>query len=128
MTIKSVLIVDDSKTEQIFFSQLLTAEGYTTRAASDVQEAKKMIDEHRPDLILLDVVMPGHSGFHLTRTLSRNPEYASIPIVLCTSKDQETDRIWGLRQGAKAYLVKPVQKEELLSVIQSLCLLALVHD
>ncbi len=121
MTIKSVLIVDDSKTEQIFFSQLLTAEGYTTRTASDVQEAQKMIDEHRPDLILLDVVMPGHSGFHLTRALSRNPEYASIPIVLCTSKDQETDRIWGLRQGAKAYLIKPVQKEKLLSVIQSLC-------
>jgi twitching motility two-component system response regulator PilH len=120
MTIKNILIVDDSKTEQVYLSQILLAEGYTPQVASDAEEAQRSIDLKRPDLILLDIVMPGQSGFQFARTLTRDTKYADIPIILCTSKDQETDRVWGLRQGAKAYIVKPVQKAELLEKIRAL--------
>lgn len=120
MTIKNILIVDDSKTEQIYLSQMLAAEGFSTQVASDAAEAQKLIDAHCPDLILLDIVMPGQSGFQFARGLTRDPKYANIPIILCTSKDQETDRVWGIRQGAKAYIVKPVQKAELLEKIRAL--------
>jgi len=120
MTINHILIVDDSRTEQIYLSQILIAEGYATQVASDTEEAQRLIDLRRPDLVLLDVVMPGQNGFQFARALSRDEKYKDIPIILCTSKDQETDRMWGLRQGAKAYLVKPVQKSELLEKIRSL--------
>ncbi len=120
MSIKNILIVDDSKTEQIYLSQILMAEGFATQVASDADEAQKSIDLNRPDLILLDIVMPGQSGFQFARALTRDPKYADIPIILCTSKDQETDRVWGIRQGAKAYIVKPVQKTELLEKIKTL--------
>lgn len=120
MSIKNILIVDDSKTEQLYLSQMLIAEGYATQVASDAEEAQKWIDLKRPDLILLDIVMPGQSGFQFARTLTRDEKYMDIPIILCTSKDQETDRVWGLRQGAKAYIVKPVQKTELLEKIRAL--------
>jgi twitching motility two-component system response regulator PilH len=73
----------------------------------------------KPDLILLDVVMPGLNGFQATRAISRDPETKSIPIILCTSKDQETDKIWGMRQGARGYVVKPVDREELLAKISA---------
>lgn len=120
MTIKNILIVDDSKTEQIHLSQILIAEGYGVQTASDADEAQRLINSHRPDMILLDVVMPGQSGFQFTRFLSRDPNYADIPIILCTSKDQETDRVWGMRQGARAYIVKPVQRVDLLEKIKAL--------
>jgi twitching motility two-component system response regulator PilH len=120
MTIKNILIVDDSKTEQIHLSQMLATEGFSTQTASDADEAQRSVDTMRPDLILLDIVMPGQSGFQFARALTRDPKYADIPIILCTSKDQETDRVWGIRQGAKAYIVKPVQKNELLEKIRSL--------
>jgi twitching motility two-component system response regulator PilH len=120
MTIKNILIVDDSKTEQIYLSEMLTAEGYMTQTAADTVEAQQMISTQRPDLILLDVVMPGQNGFQFARQLNRAPDSADIPIILCTSKDQETDRVWGMRQGAKAYLVKPIKRDQLLSQIQAI--------
>ena len=120
MTIKNILIVDDSKTEQIYLSEMLTAEGYVTQAAADTVEAQQMISALRPDLILLDIVMPGQNGFQFARQLNRDPESTDIPIILCTSKDQETDRVWGLRQGAKAYLVKPIKKAQLLAQIEAI--------
>jgi twitching motility two-component system response regulator PilH len=119
MKIKNVLIVDDSRTEQIYLSDMLTKEGYTTQVASDTVEAQKLINAQRPDLILLDVVMPGQNGFQFARQLNRDPLSADIPIILCTSKDQETDRVWGMRQGARAYIVKPVQKVTLLAQIEA---------
>jgi len=122
MSIKNILIVDDSKTEQIYLSELLVAEGYNCRVAGNVEEAMMALESSTPQLILLDVVMPGQNGFQFTRTLSRDPRYAAIPIILCTSKDQETDRMWGLRQGAKDYIVKPVQKENLLAKIEALAI------
>jgi twitching motility two-component system response regulator PilH len=76
--------------------------------------------QNRPDLILMDVVMPGQNGFQLTRTISRTPAYADIPIILCTSKSQETDRVWGMRQGASAYLTKPLDTTDLLTKIRML--------
>lgn len=120
MSVKNILIVDDSKTEQIYLSQILNAEGFGTRVASNADEAQAMIDVSTPDLILLDIVMPGQSGFQFARALTRDAKYANIPIILCTSKDQETDRVWGMRQGAKAYIVKPVQRAELLEKIRAL--------
>jgi twitching motility two-component system response regulator PilH len=120
MKIKNILIVDDSKTEQIYLSEMLTREGYITQTASDTDEAQKLINAQRPDLILLDIVMPGQNGFQFARQLSRDPVSADIPIILCTSKDQETDRVWGMRQGAKAYIVKPVQKAVLLAQIENI--------
>ena len=83
-------------------------------------EAYRQMGEALPDLILLDVVMPGQNGFQLTRHLSRHPQYGKVPVFLCTSKNQETDRVWGLRQGARAFITKPVKEKELLACINDL--------
>lgn len=120
MSIKNILIVDDSQTEQIYLSEMLTLAGYSVQAASDAVSAQSLIEAKRPDLILLDIVMPGQNGFQFARQLNRDPAYTDIPIILCTSKNQETDRVWGMRQGAKAYLVKPVKKAELLAQIEAI--------
>jgi twitching motility two-component system response regulator PilH len=76
--------------------------------------------QHLPDLILMDVVMPGTNGFQLTRTIARHPEYGRVPVFLCSSKNQETDRVWGLRQGARDYITKPVDAAQLLAKIQAI--------
>jgi len=120
MPIKSVLIVDDSKTELMVLSDLLTRHGYSVKAADCADEAFKRLAEEKPDLILMDVVMPGQNGFQLTRAISRDPQYANVPIIMCTSKTQETDRVWGMRQGARDYITKPVDGKELLSKIEAL--------
>ena len=120
MTIQSVLIVDDSKTELMFLSDILKAHGLAVRTAENADEALKRLQEAKPDLILMDVVMPGQNGFQLTRSIHRTPEYAEIPIIMCTSKSLETDRVWGLRQGAKDYITKPVNADELMEKIRDL--------
>jgi twitching motility two-component system response regulator PilH len=68
----------------------------------------------------MDIVMPGLNGFQATRAISRDPDTAAIPVIICTSKSQETDRIWGLRQGARGFIVKPIQRDELLAQIAAL--------
>jgi len=88
------------------------------RTAENGEEALKRLAEDKPDLILMDVVMPGQNGFQLTRTITRDPRYADLPVIMCTSKNQETDRVWGMRQGAKDYVVKPVQADELIAKIK----------
>lgn len=120
MAIRNVLIVDDSKTELMYLSEMLEGAGYLVTTAQDAEEAEMRLAHGKPDLILMDVVMPGRSGFQLTRALSRDPRFADVPIILCTSKDQETDRVWGMRQGARDYVVKPVNPAELLSKIKAL--------
>lgn len=120
MTIKNVLIVDDSKTELMVLSDLLARNGFEVRTAEGADEAFRRLAEQKPDLILMDVVMPGQNGFQLTRAISRDPQFAGVPIIMCTSKNQETDRVWGMRQGARDYVTKPVDGRELLSKIQSL--------
>jgi twitching motility two-component system response regulator PilH len=119
MPIHKILLVDDSKTELHVLSEMLTKRGFVVRTAENGEDAVKRLEEDRPDLILMDVVMPGQNGFQLTRAITRDPQYASIPVIICSSKNQETDRVWGLRQGAKDYVVKPVNPEELLSKIKA---------
>ena len=114
-----VLIVDDSPTEQHVLTQVLEKNGFETLVASDGEEAITVAANSQPDLILMDVVMPGMNGFQATRQLARNPDTSAIPVVMVTSKDQETDRIWGLRQGAVDYLMKPVKQDELLAAVRA---------
>jgi twitching motility two-component system response regulator PilH len=117
MPIKKVLIVDDSPTERHVLSEMLTKQGYAVSTAENADEAMVKVKALIPDLILMDVVMPGQNGFQLTRALSKDPVTQNIPIIMCTSKNQQTDRIWGLRQGARDYVVKPVKADELLEKI-----------
>ena len=120
MTIQKVLVVDDSKTELMYITDLLNKQGLQVRTAENGEEAMKRLAEDKPDLILMDVVMPGQNGFQLTRAISRDPLYADVPIIMCTSKNQETDRVWGMRQGARGYITKPVDAAELHAKIAAL--------
>jgi len=120
MPIHNVLIVDDSKTELMYLTGLLQKSGMSVRTAENAEDAFRRLEELKPDLILMDVVMPGQNGFQLTRAISRNPAYADVPIIMCTSKNQETDRVWGLRQGARDYITKPVDAAELKAKISAL--------
>ena len=120
MPIQKVLVVDDSKTELMFMTDLLQKQGMKVRTAENGEQALRSLAEEKPDLILMDVVMPGQNGFQLTRTISRNPEFADVPIIMCTSKNQETDRVWGMRQGARGYITKPVDIVELQAKISAL--------
>jgi twitching motility two-component system response regulator PilH len=120
MPIKKVLVVDDSPTERYFLTELLTKNGFHVSAAETAEEAVLKVKAAPPDLILMDVVMPGQSGFQLTRQFSRDPSTQHIPIIMCTSKNQQSDRIWGLRQGAREYVTKPVRADELLNKIAAL--------
>lgn len=119
-SVKDILVVDDSRTELVFLRGLLTRNGYRVRTAENAEQALQAIGQQLPDLILMDVVMPGTSGFQLTRAIARHPDYGGVPVFLCTSKSQETDRIWGMRQGARDYLTKPVDPDVLLAKISAL--------
>jgi twitching motility two-component system response regulator PilH len=120
MAIHNVLIVDDSKTELMYLTDLLEKMGMSVRTAENAEEALRRLAEQKPDLILMDVVMPGQNGFQLTRAISRTPDFADVPIIMCTSKNQETDRVWGMRQGARDYITKPVNAAELKAKISAL--------
>jgi len=120
MPVKKVLIVDDSRTEQMVLTDMLQRQGMQVRTASNGEEAMQRLAEDKPDLILMDVVMPGQNGFQLTRAISRDARFADVPIIMCTSKGQETDRVWGMRQGARDYITKPVNAAELFSKIVAL--------
>jgi twitching motility two-component system response regulator PilH len=120
MPIQKILLVDDSKTELHHLSEMLLKRGYQVRTAENGEEALKRLDEEKPDLILMDVVMPGQNGFQLTRHITRDERFADVPVIMCTSKNQETDKVWGIRQGARDYVVKPVKAEELLAKIKAL--------
>ena len=120
MTIKKILIVDDSPTERHFFGELLTKNGFQIITLESGEEAVARTKEIMPDLILMDVVMPGMNGFQATRTITRDDATKNIPIIMCTSKNQETDMVWAKRQGATEYVVKPVDPQELLNKIASL--------
>ncbi len=120
MGIKRILVVDDSATERHMLRDLLTKAGYEVIASENGEDAILKARQVKPDLILMDVVMPGLNGFQATRAISRDPETKAIPVIMCTSKSQETDKIWGLRQGARDYVVKPVDREALLAKIASL--------
>jgi twitching motility two-component system response regulator PilH len=119
MTITNILLVDDSKTELHYLSDLLAKRGYKVRTAENGEEAMRRLEEGKPDLILMDVVMPGQNGFQLTRAITRDPRFVDVPVIMCTSKNQETDKVWGMRQGARDYVVKPVNADELIGKIRA---------
>jgi twitching motility two-component system response regulator PilH len=114
-----VLIVDDSPTDVHVMQRALEQGGYRTASAADGSEAIRKARELHPDLILMDIVMPGLNGFQATRQLAADPETRTIPVIMVTSKSQESDRVWGLRQGAVDYLVKPVTSDQLLRKAQA---------
>ncbi|MDQ9171262.1 response regulator [Oxalobacteraceae bacterium R-40] len=120
MAIQKILVVDDSPTERYFLSDVLTKNGFTVSTAENGEDALAKIKADKPQLILMDIVMPGQNGFQVTRAITRDPATQDVPVIICTSKGQETDRIWGLRQGARDYIVKPVDPQELLAKIASL--------
>ncbi|NMG67558.1 response regulator [Azoarcus indigens] len=120
MPIKKILVVDDSPTERFVLTDVLTRNGYQVVTAENGEDAIAKSRSELPDLILMDVVMPGMNGFQATRTISRDDATRTIPIIMCTSKSLETDKIWGMRQGAYDYLVKPVDHKELLARIEAI--------
>ncbi|GAB0147709.1 response regulator [Marichromatium gracile] len=113
-----VLVVDDSPTETRIFAKVLTQAGYRVETATNGEEAIAVARRSHPDLILMDVVMPVLNGFQATRMLQRDAETADIPVIMVTTKDQQTDRTWGLRQGAVDYLIKPVDAATLLDRVR----------
>ena len=115
----TVLIIDDSPTELHLFQNMLEKNGFETLVADSGEEGLKQAISGRPDCILMDVVMPGMNGFQATRKLNKDPKTSNIPVIIITSKDQETDKIWGMRQGAVEYLVKPVAEKQLVSMIHA---------
>lgn len=120
MATRTILVVDDSATERHILGEVLTKAGFVVSFAPDGDTGIAQAKALKPDLILMDVVMPGLNGFQATRAISRDPETQHIPVIICTTKDQETDRVWGMRQGAKDYLLKPINAAELLQKIASL--------
>lgn len=120
MAISKIMVVDDSPTERHFLGELLTKQGYQVVMAESGEEAMEKAKQLKPDLILMDVVMPGLNGFQATRAITKAEETKDIPVIMCTSKGQETDKVWGMRQGARDYVVKPVNKDDLLRKIAAL--------
>lgn len=114
-----VLIVEDTLSELELMSHYLRESGYTVINAIGAKEALDKVSEDKPDVIITDVVMPGMSGFELCRRLKTHPATENVPIVICSSKDQEIDRLWGMKQGADAYITKPFTREQILRAIKS---------
>ncbi len=120
MAIQTILVVDDSATDRFFLTELLETSGYTVVGAESGEECLAKAAELHPDLVLCDVVMPGLTGFQVTRTLTKDPKTADIPVILCTGKSQATDLAWALKMGARACVTKPVVGTELLALIKTL--------
>lgn len=117
MPIKNILVVDDSPTDRQYLTDLLAKSGYQVTTAESAEQALDKVKQQRPDLVLMDVVMPGQNGFQATRTLSKDSATKDIPVIICTTKGQETDRVWGMRQGARDYIVKPAREQDLIERI-----------
>jgi twitching motility two-component system response regulator PilH len=116
----SILVVDDSPTEIHVLKTMLEKNGYSVLTASSGEEGISKAKQARPDLVLMDVVMPGLNGFQATRQLSNDAVTSAIPVIVVTTKDQETDKVWAMRQGAKDYIVKPVKERDLLARVRAL--------
>ena len=112
-----ILIVDDSPTQTLSISKILKKHGHEIITAKDGEEGVEVAKAELPDLVLMDVVMPKINRFQATRQITKNPSTSHIPVIIVTTKDQETDRIWGARQGAKSYVTKPVEEELLMNAI-----------
>jgi two-component system, chemotaxis family, response regulator PixH len=114
-----VLVVEDTLTHAEIMAGTLRQAGYSTISVTSGEDARLKIDEQKPDAIVLDVVLPGESGFELCRDLKKNPETRNIPVILCSTKNTEIDRFWGIKQGADSYLAKPFAGEELLRALRT---------
>ncbi|CTP86218.1 PilH family regulatory protein [Xanthomonas translucens pv. poae] len=113
-----ILIVDDSPSQLLGIQRIVEKLGHETLTATDGAAGVEAAKAALPDLVLMDVVMPNLNGFQATRTLRREPSTQHIPVILVTTKDQDTDRMWGMRQGARAYITKPFSEDELSEVIE----------
>ncbi len=120
MPIKKILIVDDSPTDCRFLVEVLGKQGYKCVVAQSGDEGIAKAKTEQPDLVLMDIIMPGTDGFKATRAITHDEATKHIPVIVCTSKNLETDRIWGMRQGAKDYIVKPIDPKELIAKIAAL--------
>jgi len=120
----AVLIVDDARTIVRALQLMLEREGYLTYTASDGAQAVALARRHRPDAILMDIVMPNMNGFEATRILVNDPRTAAIPIIMVSGTEQSADQVWGLRLGAKGFLAKPINKDELLAKVRSVIAVA----
>jgi twitching motility two-component system response regulator PilH len=118
--VANIFIVDDSPTDVRVFTTLLERAGHQVVAVSSAEEGIERVRREQPDLVIMDVIMPGMNGFQATRTLTRDPATSAIPVVMITTKSMETDRVWGMRQGARAFITKPVNENELLACINDL--------
>jgi twitching motility two-component system response regulator PilH len=117
MPSKTILVVDDSPTERKLMQQALEGKGFILIAASDGEEALEKIAQQKPDVVLLDVILPRKNGFQICRQIKTSADTANVKVILITSKTQATDRFWGLKQGADDYLTKPVSAQDLLASI-----------
>jgi len=115
-----VLIVDDSPTEIYQFKGMLEKMGHTVITAENGRDGVALANEEQPDLVLMDIVMPDMNGFQATRLICRGSETRHIPVIIVSSKNQETDKVWGERQGARGYITKPVDQRELVTVMESI--------
>ncbi len=120
MAIKNVLIVDDSPTDTHLLGEILKKNGFNVFSAGNAQDGIAKAKQEKPDLVLMDIVMPGMNGFEATRAISRDPETSHIPVIIISTKGQETDKAWGMRQGAKDYMAKPVDEKLLMEKIKAL--------
>ena len=120
MPIKKILIVDDSATDRQFLIETLSKQGYQCVVAQNGDEGIAKSKTELPDLILMDIIMPGTDGFKATRAITHDEATKHIPVIVCTSKKLETDKVWGMRQGAKDYLVKPIDAKELMAKIAAI--------
>lgn len=117
--IATVLVVEDAPSEMKLMSHYLQEEGFSVIGAITGKEGLNKAIAQRPDVIVTDVVMPGISGFELCRKLKHTPETKEVPVVICSSKGQTIDRMWGMRQGAKAYLTKPYTRYQLIEAVKT---------
>ena len=115
-----ILIIDDSPTDTRVFTSVLEKNGHQVLSAGSAEDGIEVCKRELPDLVLMDVILPGMNGFQATRSLSKDPSTSAIPIIIVSTKNMETDRVWGLRQGAKDYLVKPPSERELITRINAL--------
>ena len=120
MIVMRVLIVDDSPTEMHILSNMMEKLGHAVITAENGEQGVSTAKETKPDLILMDVVMPGINGFQATRQLHKSEETKDIPVIIVSTKDQATDKMWGQRQGARGYVTKPVEEAELLEAINTI--------
>jgi len=114
-----ILIVDDSPTDVQNVRNILQKAGHTVSEAGNAQDVVARVKSERPDCVVMDVVMPGMNGFQATRVLSKDPDTQKIPVIVISTKNQETDRVWALRQGAREYITKPVKPDELITKINA---------